>query len=255
MPLPAISADHPTRAATRRRFVALALALMWLTGAASTARAEDLAVLRVAADTAFAAADYPKAIALYEKILPTLSDPSSADAMAERIRFARRQLELARLATTQPTVANAPATAPTTAPAADGARIPHVPPKPGETRELTLHELGNFEYSQDDDAQIPEDVQKLSGMKIRIPGQMVPIDQTGKITRFLLVNDLMSCCYGTAPKLQHVALVLLPNGKFIPPTTERLMIEGTLTVKVKKEDGIVISLFEIEPSSIKFAAQ
>lgn len=219
---------------------------------AGVACADDTATLRVAGDAAFGAADYAKAVEIYEKILPTLTDKDAASAMAERLRFAKRQLELAKLAprpaATQPVK---PTTAPTTAPA----RTLHAAPQPGETREMTLHELGNFEFSEDDDAKIPEDVEKLTGLKVKIPGQMVPIDQSGKIQNFMLVNDLMSCCYGTTPKLQNIALVHLPAGKWIAPSSERLVIEGTLKVAVKKEDGFVVTLFEIQATSIKFAAQ
>jgi hypothetical protein len=41
----------------------------------------------------------------------------------------------------------------------------------------------------------------------------------------------------------------------VESTTERLSIEGKLTVNVRKQDGYVLSIFELEPTSIKYAPQ
>ncbi len=203
--------------------------------------AEDNAAALVRADQAFAAADYPTALSIYKKLEPQITDQSKLESMRERMRYATKAIAEPR---------EAPATQPTPA-----ARVPHTRPADGQTLEITLHELGNFDYSEENDSAIPDDVKKLSGCHVKIPGQMLPLDQTGKVTRFILVNDMMSCCYGTAPKLQNIVYVNMPAGKWIAPTTERITIEGTLKVEVKKEDGFVLSLFEVDPSSVKFAAQ
>ena len=134
-------------------------------------------------------------------------------------------------------------------------RTPHARPADGQTLDTTLHDLGNFEYNEDDDKTIPADVRKLDGVKVKIPGVMIPLDQAGRVTKFMLCNDMMSCCYGTAPKLQNVALVELPKDKYIAATTDRLSIEGTLHVSVKRDDGFVLSIFEITPTSIKPAVE
>lgn len=211
--------------------------------------ADETGDLLVRADQAFAAADYKTAVSLYEKLGQKVQDASQRSAMQERLRFARRQLP-------------SDTTPPTTAPAAtqpgevtNAARKPHVRPAEGQVFTTTLHELGNFEYNEDDDKTIPDDVRKLDGVKIKIDGVMLPLDQAGRVTRFLLVNDMMSCCYGVAPKLQNVAMVQLPKDKWMAATTDRIVITGTLHVKVRRDDGFVLSIFEIDPSSIKFAAE
>ncbi|MGC4030522.1 MAG: DUF3299 domain-containing protein [Tepidisphaeraceae bacterium] len=190
---------------------------------------------------------------MYEKLDGKITDASQKSAMQERLRFARRQL---------PADNTPAANGPTTVPAAtqpaevtNAARKPHVRPADGQVFKTTLHELGNFEYNEDDDKTIPDDVHKLDGVKIQIDGVMLPLDQAGRVTRFLLVNDMMSCCYGTAPKLQNVAMVQLPKDKWMAATTDRIVIQGTLHVKVRREDGFVLSIFEIDPSSIKFSAE
>jgi hypothetical protein len=162
-------------------------------------------------------------------------------------------------ATTGPRAFAEPATQPTAgmgSPAVPGAaRKPHVRPAAGQTLKVTLHELGNFDFNEDDEKTIPDDVRKLDGCRIKIPGVMLPLDQAGRVTRFMLVNDQMSCCYGTAPKIQNVAYVELPKDKWLAATTDRLDLEGTLHVKVRKDDGFVLSIFEIVPTSIKLSAE
>ena len=161
-------------------------------------------------------------------------------------------------------LAQVPAAAPATQPATQAAtqpatgaatRTPHVRPAAGKSLELTLHELGNFEYNEDDDKTIPDDVRKLDGASVKISGVMMPMDQSGRVTRFLLVNDMMSCCYGQAPKLQNVAMVELPKEKWLAATSDRIDVTGKLHVKVQREDGFVLSIFQIEPTSIKLAAE
>lgn len=219
-----------------------------IAASATAVIAEDQAAILGKADQAFAAADYKTAVSLYQQLNGKLTDANQQSAMADRMRFATKQLA-------QP----APSTQPTqpgldtTATGAD--RVPHVRPADGQSLETTLHELGNFEYNEDDDKSIPADVTKLSGAKVKIPGVMFPLDQSGRVTRFLLVNDMMSCCYGTAPKLQHVAFVEMPKDKWMAVTTDRIVVEGTLKVEVKRDDGFVMSIFEIQPTSIKFAGQ
>ena len=134
-------------------------------------------------------------------------------------------------------------------------RIKHPKPKTGETVCLTLHELGNFDYNEDNDKSIPADITQMSGAHVKIPGVMFPLDQSGRVSRFLLVNDMMSCCFGAVPKLQHVAYVELPKEKWMAATTDRIVVEGTLKVEVKRDDGFVMSIFEIDPSSVKIAGQ
>lgn len=196
------------------------------------------------ADQAFAAADYKTAFGLYRKVEPTLTDAAKRSAIQERMRFAAKQLDAAAGATTGPAVQTAAA-----------ARKPHARPADGKPLALSLHELGNFDYNEEDDKSIPADVRQLDGAKVKVDGVMLPLDQAGRVTRFMLVNDMMSCCYGQAPKLQNVALVEMPKDKWMAATTDRISIEGTLKVSVKRDDGFVMSIFEIQPTSIKFAAQ
>lgn len=223
------------------------------------ALAFDPAMAETRANQAFAAEDYASALTLYEKILPDITEADTKALYEERIRVSRKQVAAAA----NPTTAPAAASNGTVYKDADGKAIDtnaekrkkHDAPKAGETMDLTLHELGNFDYDQDEGGNVPDDVKKLSGAKVRVHGFMLPIDQADKVTRFMLVNDIMSCCFGGPPSLQHVLVVTAPAGKAVAYYPEQIVVEGTLKVEEKKEDGFIVSLFELDPTSIRPAAQ
>jgi hypothetical protein len=217
---------------------------------------DDPAALLAKADVAFAAAEYQMAIDIWDKLEGKL-DPAQAKSVAERKRFAQRQLAIMKARGIDPTVPARPveSKSPTTVPATQPARMPHKKPADGQVLEVGLHDLGNFEFDENNDASLPADVKALTGSSLRVEGQMLALDQSGKVSRFILVNDLMSCCFGVVPKLQHIVYVQLPKDKWVESTTERLSIEGKLTVNVRKQDGYVLSIFELEPTSIKYAPQ
>jgi hypothetical protein len=79
---------------------------------------------------------------------------------------------------------------------------------------------------------------------------MMPLDQADKITKFALVPSLFSCCFGQPPQVQHTVVVTCPKGSAVSYTPDQVLVEGTLIVEEKKDDGYVISLFQIEPTSV-----
>ncbi len=123
-------------------------------------------------------------------------------------------------------------------------RIPHPAPKPGEILEMSIKQLGNFEYAKTD-GQIPPDVRRLTGSHIRLHGYMIPLDQTTDITRFALVPSLFNCCFGQPPGIQHTVIVTLEPGHAVHYTSDPIVTEGTLTVGETKDDGFTVSLFQL----------
>ena len=136
-----------------------------------------------------------------------------------------------------------------------GPRKPHVKPKPGEVRELTIKELGNFEYDADSGGNIPKDVRDLSGSTIRVTGFMIPMDQADNITQFALVPSLFACCFGQPPSVQHTIVVNCPKGKAVSYYPDEIVVEGGLKVEEKKEDGFIVSVFEMDVNSVRPAAK
>jgi hypothetical protein len=130
-------------------------------------------------------------------------------------------------------------------------RIPHEPFKADEVRELTLQKLGNFNYDTEKGGNIPDDVKALTGGTVKLRGFMLPLQQTDRITEFVLVPDLFGCCFGQPPALQHTAVVRTPAGKSVAYYPDAIVVTGKLTVKEQTEEGFIVSVFQVDTTSVK----
>ncbi|QOV88241.1 DUF3299 domain-containing protein [Humisphaera borealis] len=208
------------------------------------------AQLATRAQQAFNRGEYALALPLLRKVAAEAENqPAKLASVMERIRVCEKALASAK-AEMEAKAAN-----PQTAPADNTAeaRKPHPAPTDGKTYDLTIQALGNFEYDQEKGGNIPADVQRLSGAAIRLRGYMIPMDQAENITQFALVPSLFACCFGQPPSIQHTIVVNCPKGKAVGYTADEIFVEGKLTVKEKKDDGYIISVFEMEVSSVKLA--
>ena len=117
--------------------------------------------------------------------------------------------------------------------------------------EMTIKELGNFEYNQEHGGNIPADVKKLNGATVRMRGFMIPMDQSDTISRFALVPSLWSCCFGEPPQVQHIITVHCEKGKGVSYVSRPIVVEGLLEVKETREDGYVVGLFNLTCRSVQ----
>ena len=138
--------------------------------------------------------------------------------------------------------------------AADKRKV-HAKPAGDGVYDLTIKELGNFEYNSDKGGNVPADVMALNGAKVRLNGYMLPLDSSDRITNFALVPSALACCFGGPPGLQHTVVVYAPPGKSLGYFPDEIVCEGTLKVEEKKDDGFIISLFEMNVSSVKPAVR
>jgi len=120
---------------------------------------------------------------------------------------------------------------------------------------MTIKELGNFEYDADKGGNIPADVKALNGTTVKLNGFMIPMDQATSISQFALVPSLFACCYGQPPQIQHTIIVNCPKGKAVSYFPDEINVEGKLKVEEKKEDGFIVSIFEIVCDSVKPVAK
>ncbi len=159
----------------------------------------------------------------------------------------------AGLAGLSPLSGNASASAASLIPTDPKLRKVHAAPKSGEVRDLEIKELGNFNYDPKVGGNIPADVLALSGLKVRLRGIMAPLVQSDpkKVTDFLLVPSLMNCCFGQPPQIQHTIDCVTADHQPMPYYADQAVIEGTLQVREKKEDGFVTSIFEVTVTDIK----
>jgi hypothetical protein len=215
--------------------------------------------LEVLANQQFQASEYAKALPMYRKLAEMVKgDPEKLGPIEEKIRVcekniarkAREQGGAAAVATTPNVTAVPIPTGPATS---AEQRKPHTAPKAGGTLELSIKELGNFDYDQEKGGNIPKDVKQLSGTPVRLRGFMIPMDQADNITKFALVPDLFACCFGQPPQIQHMVVASCPDGKAVSYSPDEIVVEGKLNVEEKKDDGYIISIFEVAVSSVKAA--
>ena len=222
------------------------------------------ASLGVRATEAFNQGQYVLALPMLQKEETALkADPSQADKLAmvqEQIRVCQKnstvQIASAAAVTAVGPSAALPATPPTDPLTETGPnRIPHPAPKPGQVIDLAIKQLGNFEYDAEKGGNIPLDVQHLQGATIKLHGFMIPMDQAENISQFALVPSLFACCYGQPPQIQHTIVVQCPKGKAVSYYPDEIVVQGTLDVKEKKDDGFIVSIFDMQASSVKPAAK
>jgi len=208
-----------------------------------SAPAQTGAALEIRANNAISRGEFTSALPMLEKLAADAKgDSLKVGRIQEQIRMVKRMLAVG--ATSQPTVATSAEE-----------RKPHAAPKAGETRETNIKELGNFDYDADKGGNIPADVKALEGMTIKLKGFMIPIDQTDNITEFALVPSLFACCFGQPPQLQHTIVCKAPARKSVSYYPDELVVEGKLKVEEKKDDGFIISIFEVDVSSVKPATK
>ena len=231
----------------------LAAALLTCSIAAAPASQPAVGSLELKEAQAFNAGQYALALPLLQKLEKEFEkSPEKLGSVQERIRVAKQQVERAakKNNTTVEQILEAAAPAPTAE-----QRTPHKKPQPGQVLSLQIKDLGNFEYDADKGGNIPADVMALNGATVRVNGFMIPIDQAENITSFALVPSLFACCFGQPPQVQHTVICNAPQGKAVGYYPDELQVEGKLKVEEKKDEGFIVSVFEIDVTSVKPAVK
>ena len=198
--------------------------------------------LEIAANSQFNRGQYAMALPMLKKLADMTKDrPDLLGPIQEKIRVCEKNISTDPKAGVIESV--------------NATRKPHTAPKPGEALELTIKELGNFDYDADKGGMIPKDVIALTGSKVRLRGYMIPMDQAANITQFALVPDLFACCFGQPPQIQHTIVANTPKGKAVSYYPDEITVEGNLKVAEKKDEGFSISIFELDVSSVKPSAK
>jgi hypothetical protein len=134
-----------------------------------------------------------------------------------------------------------------------GERILHKPVPSGEVRVMTIKELGNFPFDPNKDSDVPADVKALDGAKVRLRGYMLPLTQANHVTDFALLPSLMGCCFGEPPGVEHIITCRIPKARALELVADEILVEGTLRVKVIRDEDYTTEIFSLEVSSVKLA--
>jgi hypothetical protein len=126
----------------------------------------------------------------------------------------------------------------------------------GDYKQVDLKALGNFPFDDmfDTDQAVPEVYRKLDGQKVLLIGRMY-VDFTAEPTvdRFQLVYNIANCCFNGPPRVQERVFAHVPAGsnKKMPVYSDMTEVYGTLHVKAQRENGRVISLFDMDVEKMR----
>jgi hypothetical protein len=96
------------------------------------------------------------------------------------------------------------------------------------------------------DEQIPPPIKKWDGAKVILTGFMLPTNFSGgKTTEFLLMANLMLCCYATVPKVNDWVLVRFPAGADVVQD-QPITFRGKFHVGAQIDDGILTAVYEMD---------
>lgn len=196
--------------------------------------------------------DWAAAAVLLQKVENLLADqPDQLGPIMEQLRVCRHQILNAKSNASQ-----ANSQQQSVAVAVDGGpRHVHDAPVAGQTIEFPIKELGNFDYDSTTGGNIPDDVKRMDGCHFRTHGFMIPLDQAESISEFALVPSLFACCFGQPPQIQHTIIVTCPKDKAVNYFPDELVVEGTLHVKEVRDSGFIVSIFQLDASSVRAAPQ
>lgn len=94
------------------------------------------------------------------------------------------------------------------------------------------------EYTEEERS-FPPEVQAFDGQEVALRGYMIPsLQDKDRILSFMIVGDLLACCFGTAPRSdQWVDVVMADGGSceyfaFVP-----VIVKGTFRIEVIEDEA------------------
>ncbi len=94
------------------------------------------------------------------------------------------------------------------------------------------------EYTEEERA-FPERVQAFDGQEVALRGYMIPsLQDKDRILSFMIVGDLLACCFGTAPRSDQWVDVTMADGEsceyfaFVP-----VIVKGTFRIEVIEDEA------------------
>ena len=124
-------------------------------------------------------------------------------------------------------------------------------------KKVTFKKLGGFDYPYPSpeeveagkvNAVIPPKIQALDNTKVAIDGFVIPAEwEEDKITELFLLKDMMSCCFGGVPALNHWIQIKMKKGTGVAYSPfAPITVYGTLKVGANVLDGQIPSIYRME---------
>jgi hypothetical protein len=93
---------------------------------------------------------------------------------------------------------------------------------------------------------VPARFRRLDGRKVRLEGFMLSDNATPRVAHFDLVYNVGDS-WGHPPPAQARVSVTVPNGTTVPYVDTYLQIFGTLHVRIMREGGQIVSVYQLDP--------
>ncbi|HET6247843.1 MAG TPA: hypothetical protein VFE47_09105 [Tepidisphaeraceae bacterium] len=112
-------------------------------------------------------------------------------------------------------------------------------------RPIDFATLGGFKFDGDQGTllNIPHPLRQLDGQRVETDGFMIPMNQNEKCTEFALFPSFPS--ERSFPLIQQAIVARTVPGKSLNYVPYRLRIKGTLHVRVQREDGYNVSIYDM----------
>ena len=113
-------------------------------------------------------------------------------------------------------------------------------------------EVLNFAFDGDKGElrDIPPEIRSLDGRLVSITGYMIPMDQAAEIHAFAMVPWLFEPC--PPPDIRQTVVVNSRAG--LPYFPDRITVYGRLHVRVTRDDGYIVSLYEVDAERVSGSA-
>ncbi len=96
-------------------------------------------------------------------------------------------------------------------------------------------------------AQIPDLIRQLDGIKVAVTGFMLPMRMEGAVTtEFLLVANSLLCCYGVVPPMNQWITVKMTKRGVKPEQDVPVQVFGTLRVQTRVENGALSAIYHLD---------
>ncbi len=116
---------------------------------------------------------------------------------------------------------------------------------------LTFNDLREYRYSKRDRYPLPEKLKALRGQEVNIAGYMIPMSEALDVTEFMLVQiPFFGCCYSVPPEPNETVMVKMAKGKKTEYVYTPIRVTGKFDIQETKIDGFVVSLYQIEATSV-----
>ena len=123
----------------------------------------------------------------------------------------------------------------------------------GGYKQVDLKAMSNFIFDQQNGTieDVPEKWRALDGQKVILYGEMwQPNVAANRISDFELVYSIAKCCFSGPPQVQHFVKANVIEGKQVGFYDGLVKVTGTLHVNVKKAQGKVERVYELDVEDV-----